>query len=55
MAIAYAPQVRFQQLNPAWSAALPVAGLLFLFATLDSAFRHHFGVGSDWKGRRYAR
>jgi hopene-associated glycosyltransferase HpnB len=55
MAIAYAPQVRFQQLNPAWSAALPVAGLLFLFATLDSAFRHHFGAGSDWKGRRYAR
>lgn len=53
MAIAYLPQVRFQRLAPGWALSLPVAGLLFLFATLDSAARHHFGAGPGWKGRRY--
>jgi hopene-associated glycosyltransferase HpnB len=53
--LAYVPQVRFQRLHPAWSLSLPVAGGLFLAATLDSALRHHFGTGADWKGRSYPR
>jgi hopene-associated glycosyltransferase HpnB len=53
MALAYAPQVRFQRLRTPWAATLPAAGLLFLAATLDSARRHHFGTGAGWKGRAY--
>lgn len=53
MAGAYLPQVRFHRLAFPWAAALPLAGLLFLYATLDSARRHHFGAGAGWKGRRY--
>jgi len=52
-ALAYAPQVRFQRLSPAWALTLPAAAMLFLYATLDSAFRHHFGRGAGWKGRSY--
>ena len=53
MAAGYAPQVRFSGLSLLWALALPVSGMLFLFATLDSAARHHFGAGAGWKGRRY--
>jgi len=53
MALNYAPQVRFSRLGPIWALALPLSALLFLFATLDSAARHHFGRGAGWKGRSY--
>ncbi len=53
MAIAYLPQLRFSGLHPAWAVSLPLAGLLFLKATIESAWRHQFGTGADWKGRRY--
>jgi len=53
MALGYLPQVRFSRLNPLWSLALPLSGLLFLRATVESAARHHFGAGAGWKGRRY--
>ncbi len=54
MAAGYLPQVRFAGLNPLWSITLPLAALLFLMATLDSALRHHFGGGAGWKGRKYS-
>lgn len=53
MALNYAPQVRFSGLGLHWALALPLAATLFLFATLDSAVRHHFGRGAGWKGRTY--
>lgn len=55
MALNYAPQVRFSGLGLRWALALPLSAMLFLFATLDSAARHHFGRGAGWKGRRYER
>lgn len=55
MALNYAPQVRFSGLGLRWALALPLSAMLFLFATLDSAARHHFGRGAGWKGRRYQR
>lgn len=53
MAAGYAPQVRFSGLGLQWALALPASAMLFLFATLDSAARHHFGRGAGWKGRNY--
>lgn len=53
MAAGYAPQVRFSGPGALWALTLPVSAMLFLFATLDSAARHHFGAGAGWKGRRY--
>ena len=53
MTVAYLPQVRFSRLRPAWALTLPAAAMLFLRATIESALRHHFGRGADWKGRRY--
>ena len=53
MVAGYAPQVRFSGLGMRWALALPASAMLFLFATLDSAARHHFGAGAGWKGRRY--
>ncbi|MGB0514865.1 MAG: glycosyltransferase [Wenzhouxiangellaceae bacterium] len=53
MALGYLPQVRFSRLNPVWALVLPLSGLLFLRATVESAARHHFGAGAGWKGRRY--
>ncbi|MDT8448570.1 MAG: glycosyltransferase [Wenzhouxiangellaceae bacterium] len=55
MAAGYAPQVRFAGLSVLWAASLPLAAMLFLAATVDSAARHHFGAGAGWKGRRYTR
>lgn len=55
MALSYAPQVRFSGLGLQWALVLPLAAILFLVATLDSAARHHFGAGAGWKGRRYER
>lgn len=54
MAAGYLPQIRFAGLNPLWAFTLPIAALLFVLATLDSALRHHFGGGAGWKGRQYS-
>jgi hopene-associated glycosyltransferase HpnB len=55
MAAGYLPQIRFNQLHPAWALSLPLAALLFLRATLESALRQGLGAGARWKGRRYGR
>jgi hopene-associated glycosyltransferase HpnB len=51
MSGAYLPMVRFYRLSPAWSLLLPVTALIYLGATLASAWRHYRGRGGSWKGR----
>lgn len=54
MAASYIPVLRYYELTPLWSAALPAAGTLFLLMTWTSALRHWHGSGSLWKDRSYA-
>jgi hopene-associated glycosyltransferase HpnB len=54
MAASFVPLLRYYELNPLWSAALPAAGLLFLLMTWTSALRHWQGGGALWKDRSYA-
>ncbi len=54
MAASFVPTLRLYG-RPAWlGVALPVAGLLYLGMTLDSARRHILGRGAEWKGRTSA-
>jgi hopene-associated glycosyltransferase HpnB len=55
MCVAYLPTVRYYRQPIALTLTLPVAGLLYLGMTLDSARRHWWGRGSRWKGRDYGR
>lgn len=55
MALAYLPTVRYYRQPVALVLTLPIAGLLYLGVTLDSARRHWWGRGSRWKGRDYGR
>jgi hypothetical protein len=34
---------------------LPFTAFLYTLMTVDSAVRHHRGVGAAWKGRTYGR
>ncbi len=55
MAAAYGPTLRlYRQPLPA-ALLLPVAALLFIAMTIDSAFRHWRGRGGQWKGRIHQR
>ncbi|MCC7272665.1 MAG: glycosyltransferase [Alphaproteobacteria bacterium] len=51
MVLAYAPILRFHRLPAAWAATLPLAAALYTAMTVDSARRHHFAGGPQWKGR----
>ncbi len=53
MALAYRPVVRFYGLPSAWTLTLPLAGVLFLGMTWDSALRYWRGVRARWKDRAY--
>lgn len=53
MAGCYLPMLRFYRCSPVWAPFLPVAALVYLGATIDSARRHQAGVGGAWKGRVY--
>ena len=54
MTAIYLPMVRFYR-QPAWTAALlPVAGLFYTAATIESALRYRVGRGGTWKGRHQA-
>jgi hopene-associated glycosyltransferase HpnB len=57
--IAYAAMVRtympmnvFLGAGRRWAFALPVAAALYTAMTVSSGWRHHFGHGAAWKGRR---
>lgn len=54
MAAAYWPTVRFYRLPPLWALSLPVAALLFLAMTLESALNYARGSRAEWKGRKYS-
>ena len=47
----FVPTLRLYGRSPLLALALPVAGVLYLGMTLDSARRHGRGVGGGWKGR----
>ena len=51
MASLYAPMVRFYRQSPLWALLLPLTALLYLAATVLSAWRYHMGKGGQWKGR----
>jgi len=53
MTAAYLPTVRYYRRPPVVALTLPLAALLYLGMTLDSARRHWWGSGSRWKGRDY--
>ena len=51
MSVCYLPTVRLYRLAPFWTLSLPLAALLYIAMTVDSAIRHRRGVGGQWKGR----
>jgi hopene-associated glycosyltransferase HpnB len=51
MGLAYLPMVRFYGLSPIWGLLLPATAMVYLAATLASAWRHWRGRGGAWKGR----
>lgn len=53
MTAAYLPTMLYYRQPPAAALTLPLAALLYLGMTLDSARRHWWGSGSRWKGRDY--
>ena len=51
MMVLYAPMVAFYRLPLVWALTLPVAAMIYIGATLDSARLHWRGKGGQWKGR----
>jgi hopene-associated glycosyltransferase HpnB len=51
MVLAFQPVLRFYRRSPLWGLGLPVIALLYMFYTLDSAYRHARRRGGQWKGR----
>ena len=51
MACAYLPTLQLYGRSPAWAPLLPAIALVYIAATLDSAWRHRRGKGGEWKGR----
>jgi hopene-associated glycosyltransferase HpnB len=54
MTATYLPMVRYYGLHPLMALTLPLAAVLYLGMTIDSALRHRRGTGAAWKGRTYA-
>jgi len=51
MLYTFQPTLRAYALAPAFGLVLPVAALLYLIMTVDSAWQHWQGIGRQWKGR----
>ena len=51
MIAAYRPTVGAYGLGPVWLLSLPLAALLFVAMTVNSARQHRRGIGGRWKGR----
>jgi hopene-associated glycosyltransferase HpnB len=51
MIITYAPTLRFYGRSIGWAPLLPLIGLFYIIATVDSALRHWTGRGGLGKGR----
>lgn len=54
MTVSYLPTLRYYGLPPWLALSLPLAALLFAAITVDSAYRHISGRGSQWKQRHYS-
>ena len=53
MAFCFQPTLRRYGQSPLWGLALPLISMFYLGATIDSAVRHHCGIGGGWKNRVY--
>jgi hopene-associated glycosyltransferase HpnB len=53
MAFAFQPTLRRYRQSPLWGLALPLIGLFYIAATIDSALQHYRGRGGGWKNRTY--
>lgn len=51
MALSFVPTLRFYRLSPLWGIALPGIALLYLYYTVNSAYKHLRRRGGQWKGR----
>ena len=51
MVYTFQPTLRIYALPPRFGVVLPVAALLYLVMTIDSARRHWLKIGGQWKGR----
>lgn len=51
MVYTFQPTLRLYALAPTYGVVLPVAALLYLGMTVDSAWRHWLKIGGQWKGR----
>jgi len=51
MALSLIPTLRFYRLSPLWSVLLPGIALLYLYYTLNSAYKYLRRRGGQWKGR----
>lgn len=54
MVVAYGPTLRSYEQPTMMGVFLPAIASIYLFATIDSAWRHWRGRGGAWKGRTYA-
>ncbi|MFY9288731.1 MAG: glycosyltransferase [Alphaproteobacteria bacterium] len=50
----YVPMIRFYNLPLTWALTLPIAALIYIGATIDSARLYWQGKGGQWKGRAQA-
>lgn len=53
MSLIYMPTLKLYSRPLITSVSLPMVAFLYTLMTVCSAYRHWFGRGSDWKGRRY--
>jgi hopene-associated glycosyltransferase HpnB len=53
MVFAFQPTLRRYRKSPLWGLALPLIGLFYIAATIDSAAQHYRGRGGGWKNRTY--
>ncbi|HXZ21147.1 MAG TPA: glycosyltransferase [Pseudolabrys sp.] len=51
MALSFMPTLRFYRLSLLWSMALPGIALLYLYYTVNSAYKYLRRRGGQWKGR----
>jgi hopene-associated glycosyltransferase HpnB len=51
MALSFTPTLRFYRLSPLWGIALPGIATLYLYYTMDSAYKYLRQRGGQWKGR----
>ena len=54
MIVIYIPMVHFYGISWIWALTLPAAALIYILATINSAWQYSRGRGGQWKGRAQA-